>query len=153
MTLAIITFVHVVISLVAIGAGFAFYRGLTSGRPAAEGLFLSTTIATSLTGYLFPFRELLPSHIVGAISLVLLSVSLATWKSRSATFIVTAMTSFYLNLLVLVVQIYKQTPLPNALEGPTQLALLAWFIATTYRLVKGRRGDLLPSAGLQTAGR
>jgi len=36
-------------------------------------IFLFTTVATSVTGYFFPFHKLLPSHILGAISLVLLA--------------------------------------------------------------------------------
>ena len=39
-------------------------------------MFLLTTILTSVTGFLFPARrQLLPSHIVGILSLVLLAVA------------------------------------------------------------------------------
>uniref|UniRef100_UPI001952D2E7 hypothetical protein n=1 Tax=Klebsiella pneumoniae TaxID=573 RepID=UPI001952D2E7 len=39
-------------------------------------LFLATAVLTSATGYGFPFNGLLPSHVVGAIALVLLAVVL-----------------------------------------------------------------------------
>ena len=40
-----------------------------------DGLISSYDTATSLTGFGFPFVRLLPSHIVGAISLVVLAVA------------------------------------------------------------------------------
>ena len=68
------TLVHVVISLVGIASGLVVLCGLlTSNR--LEGwtaLFLATTVLTSVTGFFFPADRLLPSHIVGIISLVAL---------------------------------------------------------------------------------
>jgi hypothetical protein len=60
-----LTFVHVVLSLVGIGSGLVVLFGLLAGR-RLEGwtaLFLVTTVATSATGFGFPFVHLLPSHI------------------------------------------------------------------------------------------
>ena len=39
-------------------------------------VFLATTALTSLTGFGFPFEKLLPSHIVGIISLVVLLIAI-----------------------------------------------------------------------------
>lgn len=38
--------------------------------------YLATTVATSATGYLFPFERLLPSHVIGALSIVVLGVAI-----------------------------------------------------------------------------
>lgn len=72
------TIVHVVISLVGIATGLVVAAGLLNAK-RLDGwtiLFLASTIATSLTGFGFPFERLLPSHIIGAISLVVLAAAL-----------------------------------------------------------------------------
>jgi hypothetical protein len=65
------TLVHVGLSLVGIGSGFVVVFGLIAGKrlDGWTALFLATTAATSLTGFLFPFHKLLPSHVVGIVSL------------------------------------------------------------------------------------
>jgi hypothetical protein len=65
------TLVHVVLSLVGIGSGLVVTYGTLRGKPMDGGtaLFLATTVLTSVTGFFFPFHKLLPSHIVGIISL------------------------------------------------------------------------------------
>ena len=67
MTLAMFTFLHVLISLVGIAAGLIAMADLLRSRPSRSWtrLFLGATILTSATGFLFPFVKLLPSHIVG----------------------------------------------------------------------------------------
>ena len=74
-SLATFTLAHVVLSLVGIGSGIVVLLGLMAGKRlnTSTALFLATTVATSVTGYGFPFTQLLPSHIVGAISLVVLA--------------------------------------------------------------------------------
>jgi hypothetical protein len=39
-------------------------------------VFLTTTVLTSVTGFGFPFDHLLPSHILGIISLVVLAIAI-----------------------------------------------------------------------------
>src|SRR5437867_13440679 len=76
MTPSTFTLVHVLLSLVGIGAGFVVMAGLLT-RKRLNGwtaLFLVTTVATSVTGFGFPVDHLLPSHIVGIISLLVLAV-------------------------------------------------------------------------------
>ena len=70
MTTSTFTFVHVLISLVGIGSGFVVLFGLLAGKRLNgwTALFLATTVATSVTGFGFPFDHLLPSHKVGIIS-------------------------------------------------------------------------------------
>src|SRR5262245_23513576 len=77
MSIATFTAIHVAISLVAIVAGLVVLAGLIGGR-RLDGwtmLFLLTTIATSVTGFAFPFAKFLPSHVVGLISLIVLAVA------------------------------------------------------------------------------
>ena len=71
------TLVHVVLSLVGIGSGFVVVFGMIAAKQLKgwTALFLATTVATSLTGFLFPFHKLLPSHVVGIVSLMVLAVA------------------------------------------------------------------------------
>jgi hypothetical protein len=112
MSLSTFTLLHVAISLIGIVSGLIVMFGLLSSdrRSGWTALFLLTTILTSVTGFGFPFTELLPSHIVGIISLVLLAVAVialyvghlsGSWRW---IYVVTAMTSLYLNIFVLVIQ-------------------------------------------------
>ncbi len=77
MSLATFTLVHVIISLIAIAAGFVVLSGLLGSNRMAgmTALFLLTTILTNATGFLFPFEKLLPSHIIALLSLVLLAIA------------------------------------------------------------------------------
>lgn len=118
---------HVFISLVAIAAGFVVTYAFLAGK-RLEGwtsIFLSTTIATSASGFLLPADRILPSHIVGIISLVALTLAVATrnaerpFRAWSRTYIISALTSFYLNMFVLVVQLFLKVPSLKAL-APTQ---------------------------------
>jgi hypothetical protein len=127
LNLATYTLIHVVISLVAIGSGLVVVLGLLRGkqRELLTALFLTTTAATSVTGYGFPFTHLLPSHIVGAISLVVLAATIYARYARQlvggwrATYVIGAVTALYLNVFVLVVQSFLKVPALNAL-APTQ---------------------------------
>ena len=78
MTTATFTLVHVALSLIGIGAGLIVLFNLLSGKlpPGWNTLFLVTTVATSVTGFGFPFDHLLPSHKVGVISLLILAVAI-----------------------------------------------------------------------------
>src|SRR5207245_4727097 len=105
-------------------------------------LFLATTVATSVTGFAFPFDHLLPSHKVGIISLVVLAVAiLARYAFHLAgawrrIYVITAIAALYLNVFVGVVQSFLKVPALHALapkqtEPPfmvTQLVILAIFI-------------------------
>lgn len=76
--LAAFTLFHVVLSLVGILAGFIVAFGLLSAKrlDGWTALFLVTTVLTSVTGFLFPFHRLLPSPILGVLSLLLLAVAI-----------------------------------------------------------------------------
>ena len=156
MSLSTFTLVHVLISLVGIAAGFLVLYGLIKGKrfAGATAIFLVTTVLTSLTGFLFPFTHLLPSHVVGIISLVALAVAIVAryplhlegvWRS---IYVVSAVLALYLNTFVLVVQSFLKMPAVHALaptqkEPPfliVQLIVLAIFVLLGIFAVKGFRG-------------
>src|SRR2546428_10252213 len=158
MPLATFTFVHVVLSLVGIGAGFVVLSGLLSGRERDgwTALFLVTTVATSVTGFGFPVDHLLPSHVVGVVSLVVLAVALlarygrrlrGAWRS---IYVVGA--ALALNVFVGVVQAFLKVSALHALapqqtEPPfllAQLVVLALFIVLTVLATKRFRREPIP---------
>jgi hypothetical protein len=144
MSLSTFTLVHVIISLVGIASGIVVVLGMLGGNrmPGLTALFLATTVLTSATGFLFPFTTLLPSHITGIISLVILAIALfALYGQRLAgawrwIYVATAVAALYLNCFVGVVQSFMKIdalrPLaPTQSEPPfliAQLAVLAIFI-------------------------
>ncbi len=123
----LLTRVHTAISLIGIGSGLVVVWGILRGQllPRWTAVFLTTTIATSVTGYFFPFRELLPSHIVGAVSLAVLAVVLWARYGRGAqgrwgqVYVVGAVLALWLNVFVLVAQLFAKVPALHEL-APTQ---------------------------------
>ena len=153
MTLGTFTFVHVVISLLGIGSGFIVMFELLRGRERSgwTAFFLVTTVATSVTGFGFPFDHLLPSHKVGIISLVVLAVAIVARYALHLAgawrwiYVVCAAVALYLNVFVGIVQAFLKVPVlhamaPQQTELPfvvVQLVVLASFIALT--IVAARR--------------
>ena len=123
MSLSMFTTVHVVISLIAIVAGIIVMFGLlgSSRMPGLTAIFLLFTILTSATGFLFPFEKLLPSHIIAAISLVLLAIACIALYGMKLSgawrwiYVLTAMISLYFNVFVLVIQSFLKIPALTAL--------------------------------------
>ncbi|MFL6812475.1 MAG: hypothetical protein ACJ8EK_00375 [Bradyrhizobium sp.] len=112
MSLSTFTAFHVIISLIAIVSGLIVMFGLlgSNRRPSLTAMFLLFTILTSATGFLFPFDKLLPSHMIGIVSLLLLGIAciaLYVMKLSGAwrwIYVLTAMIALYLNVFVLVIQ-------------------------------------------------
>ena len=75
---------HVLVSLVAIVAGFAVAYSFVIGKRNEFWMtaFLVTTIATSASGFLFPADHVTPGHVVGVLSLVALTVAAVTKSSE-----------------------------------------------------------------------
>ncbi|MGM4924035.1 hypothetical protein AB8A31_14065 [Tardiphaga sp. 804_B3_N1_9] len=154
MSLATFTLLHVVVSLIGIVAGLVAMVGLLKSKPLPgwTGLFLLTTILTSVTGFFFPVEKLLPSHVIGIISLVLLAVAcLALYGQKLAgpwrwIYVLTAMISLYLNVFVLVIQSFLKVPPLHALapsvppsEPPfaiVQGIVLVFFVVTTFLAIR-----------------
>ena len=121
------TLVHVVISLIGIVSGIVVLLGFLSAKrlDGWNATFLITTVLTSVTGFLFPFHKLLPSHILGAMSLVVLAFALfARYARRMAgpwrrTYVITSSIALYFNVFVLIAQMFQKIPALKAL-APTQ---------------------------------
>lgn len=87
MSFSTFTAEHVAVSLIAIFAGFIVLFGMFKVKRLNNwtALILVTTVLTSVTGFYFPRGDLLPSHIVGIISLAVLAVAiLALYTYRLA---------------------------------------------------------------------
>jgi hypothetical protein len=138
------TVLHVLISLVGIAAGAVVVLGMLKNRRIERrtALFLATTVLTSVTGFLFHSASFGPPHVVGVISLVVLTVTIAAlyayrlhgaWRG---IYIVGAVLALYLNVFVGVVQAFQKLsflePLaPTQSEPPflvAQLVVMAAFI-------------------------
>ena len=123
MSLSTFTMVHVIISLIAIVSGIIVMFGLLGSRrmPGLTAIFLLFTILTSATGFLFPFEKLLPSHMIGILSLVLLAIAcFALYGTKLSgawrwIYVVAATISLYLNVFVLIIQSFLKVPALHAL--------------------------------------
>ena len=155
MILDALTLFHVVLSLVGIASGFVVVYGLIGSRrlDGWTALFLWTTVATSVTGFLFPVDHFLPSHAVGIVSLIVLAIAiLARYRFRLAagwrlTYVIAAVIALYLNVFVLIVQLFRKVPslkaiAPTQSEPPFQvsqlIALLVFAVLATRAAMKFR---------------
>jgi hypothetical protein len=121
------TLFHVVLSLVAIVAGLIVMKGmLRSDRmPGWTSVFLVTTLLTTVTGFFFPIRGFTPALGVGVVSSGVIALTFfALYGQRLAgawrwIYVVGAAVSLYLNVFVLVVQLFAKVPALHVL-APTQ---------------------------------
>jgi hypothetical protein len=162
MSTATYTSLHVLISLTGIGSGLVVMSGFLTGK-RLEGLtaiFLIGTVLTSVSGFGFPFDHLLPSHKVGIISLIVLTLAItARYRFHLAgswrwIYVIGAATALYLNLFVLVFQAFEKVPALKAL-APTQkeppfllahLAVLVVYLAFTFLAAKKFHIEPAPAA-------
>jgi hypothetical protein len=158
---AVLTLFHTAISLVGIGSGLGVLALMLEGRdnPSWTGLFLVTTVLTSVTGYFFPFTRLLPSHVVGAVSLVVLAVVLYARYVRAEegrwarVFVLGSVLALWLNVFVLIAQLFAKVPGLQALAptqteppfGVTQLLVLAVFVVLGLRASRRTRVAASPA--------
>jgi hypothetical protein len=149
----ILTLAHVAVSLVGLVAGCVVLAGLFRRQQLDwwTSLFLWTTAATSASGFLFPVDRILPSHVLGVISLLVLGAAYAAryryamrgaWR---AVYAATAVASLYLNVFVLIVQLFLKVPALHQLaptqaeppfaiaQGITLLAFIALGVMATLR--------------------
>jgi hypothetical protein len=152
MPLATFTTVHVVISIVALLSGFIIAAGMLTGKrlPGWTALFLVTTILTSATGFLFPSTQLIPSHILGIISLAVLALAVIALygfrlgRSWRWIYAITAIAALYFNAFVAVVQAFQKFAALKALaptqsEPPfvaAQLVVLAGFFVLAFLAIR-----------------
>ena len=138
------TIFHVVLSLVGILSGFVVVFGLLTARrlDGWTAVFLSSTVLTSVTGFLFPVHRFMPSHVFGILSLILLAIAIFARYQRHLeggwrrTYAISSVIALYLNVFILIVQLYEKVPAlkaiaPTQSEAPfkiTQLITLVVFI-------------------------
>ncbi|MGD0627920.1 MAG: hypothetical protein ABR987_01130 [Terracidiphilus sp.] len=146
------TYLHVFLSLVGLGAGIFIVYGLLTSRRLSilTSLFLVTTVATSLTGFLYPFNGITPGIILGILSMIVLVLAIvALYVKKLAgpwrgTYVVTVMLAYYFNFFVLVAQSFAKVPALHSIAptqaspgfGFTQAAILVIFILLTIRAFK-----------------
>jgi hypothetical protein len=153
-----LVFVHTLISLAAVAAGILAVVPLLSGRVAARpaAAFLALTLATVLSGFVIPPAVPAPSppQLVGLVTAVVLVVAgLALYGQRLAghwapIYAASAALALYLNVFVLIVQVFLKIPALNAL-APTQteppfvatqaVALVGWLVVTAIVVARSRR--------------
>jgi hypothetical protein len=144
MILEIYTIIHTLLSLIAIFAGFVVLFGLF-GSQRLDGWtkwFLITAVATTVTGFFFPFHGFTPAIGLGIISLPFLAITIfARYPKQMAgawrwIYVVGAVISLYFNVFVLVVQSFEKIPALHAMaltqtEQPfklTQLVVVVLFV-------------------------
>ena len=146
------TLFHTALSLIGIVAGLVVLRGLIRNNPLNGWtlVFVVTTAATTLTGFLFPFRGFTPAIGTGIVStLVLVATIPARYTFHLAgpwrwIYVVGAVFSLYLNCFVLVVQSFLKVPALHALapegkEPPFAIAqgiVLVLFVIAGYLAVR-----------------
>jgi len=160
MILHIYTIIHTLISLVAIVTGFVALFGLLAGK-RLDGWtkwFLVTTVATSVTGFFFPFHGFTPAITLGIISLPFLAITIFARYSKHLAgawrwiYVIGAVISLYFNVFVLVVQSFEKIPAlhamaPTQTEQPfklTQLVILALFVILGIAAVIRFRPEAAP---------
>jgi hypothetical protein len=160
--MTILTFVHVLLSLAGILAGFVVMFGFFAAKQIHgwTALFIWTTVATSVTGFLFPFHKFLPSHAIGILSLLVLTIAIYAlygkhlvggWRKAYA---ITAMIALYFNVFVLIAQLFMKVPAlkmlaPTQTEPPfkeAQLAALVAFVVLTMLAAIKFRSEPVKSA-------
>ena len=127
MILQIYTIVHTLISLIAIFTGLIVLFGMIGGE-RLDGWtkwFLVTAVATTITGFFFPFHGFTPAIGLGIISLPFLALTIfARYPKYLAgawrwIYVIGAVICLYFNLFVLVVQAFEKITALHAL-APTQ---------------------------------
>jgi hypothetical protein len=130
--------------MLGIASGAIVVSGIFSANRLSgwTAFFLATTVATSVTGFVFHSASFGPPHVIGVISLVVLAVAIlalygfrlvGSWRWIYAAGAVLAL---YLNVFVGVVQAFQKLPFlqplaPTQSEPPfiiAQLVVLAIFI-------------------------
>jgi hypothetical protein len=167
MSLQTYTAIHVIISLVGIGSGLVVLAGLLANErlDSWTTIFLTTTVLTSVTGFLFPFKGVTPGIVLGVLSMITLAVAIAARYARHLagawrrTYVISAVVSLYFNVFVLVVQSFEKVPAlhavaPTGKETPfaiTQLIVLVGFVVLGVMAARKFRGQPQPVAAEKIA--
>jgi hypothetical protein len=136
--LSTFAWVHTLLSLVALVSGLVVVVGLFASRTPNgwTGLYLASAIATSLTGFGFPFERFEASHWSGVVSLaLLLAAVLARYVfhlAGAARWIYAAgsVLGLYFLVFIGIAQLFKKVPAlkamaPTLSEPPFAVSALA----------------------------
>jgi hypothetical protein len=163
MSTATFTQFHVLLSLIGIFSGIVVVLAMLGAirLPLLTAVFLLTTVATSVTGFMFHFASFGPPEIIGAISLVALGIAILAlygYKLAGAwrwIYVAAAVFALYLNVFVGVVQTFQkvaffhvlaptQTELPFAVaQGIVLIAFIGLGIATAKKFRPSTPGSAL----------
>jgi len=144
MILQIYTIIHTLISLIAIFTGVIVLFGMLAGN-RLDGWtkwFLITAVATTITGFFFPFHGFTPAIGLGIISLPFLAITIFARYSKHLAgawrwiYVIGAVICLYFNFFVLVVQLFEKVPAlhaiaPTQIESPFKLTQLAVLVVST----------------------
>jgi hypothetical protein len=122
-----LTFIHTAISLIALFLGIPTILNLFDGRRTSTwtNWFIITAVATTVTGFMFPFSVVTPAFATGIVAAIILAALLLArfvfhyrggWRCVYAAAMVL---SVYLLAFVGVVQAFLKIPFVNA-YAPTQ---------------------------------
>jgi hypothetical protein len=155
LSISAFTLLHVLLSLAGIATGLVAIVGLIYNRlfRAFTAVFLATTILTSATGFLFPFKGFTPGIILGILSIVALMIATVALYGQKLSgawrgaYVLSASTALYFNVFVLFAQLFAKVPALKAVApsqtspafGLTQVVVLVIFIFLTTRAFKGFR--------------
>ena len=152
----VLTLTHVAITLVAILSGFVVLAQMLKSRWSGgwTGVFLATTLLTSLTGFVFfhPANAPTPAQLTGVLaSLILLPTLYGLYLAHlrglwRPVYVIGAVVSLYLNVFVLVIQSFQKIPSPfqpmegappgGPVFGAVQGIVLLLFVWAGWRAVK-----------------
>jgi hypothetical protein len=162
LSVATFTLLHVLLSVVAILSGLIVMIGMWGAHRLEgwTGVFLTATVLTSVTGFLFHSARFGPPHVIGLISLLLLVLAILARYSYHMTgswrwiYVLSALLALYFNVFVALVQAFQKLPLlqplaPTGTEPPfavTQGLVLLAFALFTWVALKRFRPDAAPVA-------
>jgi hypothetical protein len=154
LSLDALTLTHVAITLIAIFSGFVVLNQMRSSTLSGgwTGIFMLTSVLTSVTGFVFFHPpSFTPAQGTGIVALLVLGPTLyglyakrlaGPWR---AIYVIGAVISLYLNVFVLVVQLFQKVPALQPLAGnppsgpvfgAVQGIVLIAFIVAGWRAVK-----------------
>jgi hypothetical protein len=152
MIVNILTFIYIVLGLIAIGAGtmvlFGLLTGLLSNKWAV--LFLKCSLAASVTGLLIPFKHFTLTQEAAMLSVYGAGVAVLAWRKFhfmgvwKSIFAWSITLVLYLNIVVAITQVFKRIslfnpPIPTQFDLPflvTQSVVLTIFVVLGIVAVK-----------------
>jgi len=146
------TFLHVFVSVIGIGAGIFVVFGLLTSRRLSilTAAFFVATIATSLTGFLYPFKGVTPGIVLGILSMIALILAIVALYVKElhggwrGIYVVSVCVAFYFNFFVLIAQSFDKVPVLHSIAptqaspgfGISEAAVLVAFFLLTIRAYK-----------------